>query len=994
LTTVAWAAAIALAAILSSALPVTAQVTATGTIDIVVQDPAGLALPGVTVIATAPDSVTKREAVTDDQGRAVLVGLAPSAQYVVSAQLSGFAPARNDNVLVVAGRTATVQIALKVGGLTEQVQVTADSPTVDVTTATTGQDITLQLTEALPTGRTYQSYLQLVPGVLPDDPQTAGNPASKSGINYSDIAGALGVSSDNFYYFNGVNVTDPVTGTFGANLNTEIIQEQRVLTGGIPAEFVGTPGLLSSVITKTGTNRYAGSVNYFFQNDSLFAKNKNSPNEKFGTFDAAGTIGGPIVQNKAWFFGSYRRVERKDDVTALDTRQLLRTVNNEQDQGYAKATWTPTAADTVSFTFLNDPTDISGRRDRTLTNGRDRSRVQGGNNYAGNYSRLMGGLLVDAAVNLHNGEVSDFSAIQAQSNTVIFRGTDTRTLTDEQVGGWGQSAIDQRDTKGVRATATYNFGAHTAKGGFEWSRNNNFRNTTYIGDALEWSFASHLSGLTGTQLAAPGLSTRRFNPNSVSDFSGLISTINGLPNRAAFYSQYDVDGNGTITSAELASRLTFTTPNPNGGIRYARNFETQEGPQDLHSDGSSLFVQDQFSFNRFTANVGFRAEQWKHFATTGANIFTFDWELAPRLSLTYDLHGDGRQKLGGFWGRYYDPIRNNMTQFAGTLTGQVIEEQLFINNQWVSYRTRGGAVQQDAFFSPTTQTPYTDDTTIQYQVDLGRNMSFETAYTNRRTRDVLEDYDLSLYALATDGTTAFPGNINAPGSLWLGLDYFGYAENPGSNFVIATLAGGKRDYNGVDLIFRKRYSNNWQALLSYTYNRARGNSNSDSQADFQGDYLWLDPRSPNAYARQPGSITSIFKAAGSYHTGIGVLLGASYRWNSGAYSSETYSDFGRNLPLPSDTGYVFNGATDTWIQEGVIGSLKNPSWGQLDLRAEYKKSIGGLGTEFFVDIFNVTNNQSSIRIQDLVAGSGGTAFKAATRFLDPRRFFLGARLSF
>ena len=150
-------------------------------------------------------------------------------------------------------------------------------------------------------------------------------------------------------------------------------------------------------------------------------------------------------------------------------------------------------------------------------------------------------------------------------------------------------------------------------------------------------------------------------------------------------------------------------------------------------------------------------------------------------------------------------------------------------------------------------------------------MSFETAYTNRKTRDILEDYDLSLYALATDGTPHFPGDINAPGTLWLGLDYFGYDANPGSNFVIATLEGGKRDYDGLDLVFRKRYSNNWQALLSYTYNRARGNSNSDSQADFQGDYLWLDPRSPNAYDRQPGSITHVFKAAGSYHTAIGVL---------------------------------------------------------------------------------------------------------------------------
>ena len=153
-----------------------------------------------------------------------------------------------------------------------------------------------------------------------------------------------------------------------------------------------------------------------------------------------------------------------------------------------------------------------------------------------------------------------------------------------------------------------------------------------------------------------------------------------------------------------------------------------------------------------------------------------------------------------------------MTQFAGTLTGAVTEEQLFIDNQWVTYRIRGGSKQQDAFFAPSTKTPYTDDITLGYQADLGRNMSFETTYTNRRTRDVLEDYDLTLYALATTGTTSYPGNTTAPGSLWLGLDYFGYATNPGSNFVIGTLAGGKRDYHGVDLIFRKRYSDNWQAL--------------------------------------------------------------------------------------------------------------------------------------------------------------------------------------
>ena len=211
--------------------------------------------------------------------------------------------------------------------------------------------------------------------------ESPGNPASKSGLNYRDLLGDSGVSRDNFYYIDGINVTDGVTGTFGANLNTEIIQEQQVLTGGIPAEYVGAPGLLSSVITKSGTDQYTGSVNYFFQNDGLVAENQNASDQEFSRFDTALTGGGPIVPNEAWFFGSYRRLARSDAVVALDGVDVIRTVEQTQDQFYARGTWAPTTNNTVAFTFLNDPTDISGRRDRDLTNARDRSRVQGGNNY-------------------------------------------------------------------------------------------------------------------------------------------------------------------------------------------------------------------------------------------------------------------------------------------------------------------------------------------------------------------------------------------------------------------------------------------------------------------------------------------------------------------------------------------------------------------------------------------------------------------------------------
>src|SRR5215216_956017 len=123
--------AVALLAIAAVARPATAQVTETGTIEVVVLDQGGLPIPGANVVASAADSVTKRDAVTDADGRALLVGLAPSAQYVVSTELSGFRPTRNENVLVRSGQTVSLKISLAVGGITEQVQVTVESPIVD-----------------------------------------------------------------------------------------------------------------------------------------------------------------------------------------------------------------------------------------------------------------------------------------------------------------------------------------------------------------------------------------------------------------------------------------------------------------------------------------------------------------------------------------------------------------------------------------------------------------------------------------------------------------------------------------------------------------------------------------------------------------------------------------------------------------------------------------------------------------------------------------------
>jgi hypothetical protein len=969
----------ALVAIVLIASMASAQVRQTGTLVVTVSDPQGGRLPGAVVSASAEDTVTPREMVTNSQGVATLQALDPSAKYVVTIQMAGFAPSRSEDVLVRSGHTAALSVTMNVAGIAEEVTVTSVTPLVDTTSALTGQDIT---------------YLQLVPGVLPDDPQARGNPASKSGLNYRDIFGDNGVSRDNFYYIDGVNTTDGYSGTFGSNLNTEIIQEQKVLTGGIPAEYVGAPGLISSVVTKSGTNTFHGSGNYFFQNDSMEAEDQNAESQSFSRYDTAFTLGGPIVMDKAWFFVSYRRVERTNDIATLDTAEFLRSVDTTENQWYLRGTVSPGASDTISFTYFSDPFTRTGSLDRSLTNARSFDRDQGGDNFRIAYSHLFGtDVLLDANYSRHNGELTDFPTIAGPRNTIIYRASDVRTLEDEQQGGFAFTDIDERDGQGFNAVVNWTVEQHDVKGGIEWGERSRFRNLLNEGD---WnSLATHLSGTTAGEISVGSFSDTAFDPFNTSDFNGFMDSVNASPRRNEFFNAFDTNRDGMISQTELATSLRYTSTegNPTGQINYERNVQVEQGPQDWKVNDFGLFAQDTFSFGNFVFNVGLRAERYEHQATTGETIYTFPWTWAPRLSAVYDIGGKGLQKASVFWGKYYDPIRLNMTAFAGTLSGSISNEQVFALDEWVTYRVRGGPSVADALFAPTTQTPFTTDLQLTYEIEVAPKMSFQALYTHRKTDDILEDYDMCLYAFQDDGTTCYPGPVDHPDSLFLGLDYFGYSSFPDSNFVIATLAGAERTYDGFELVFRKRYADGWQALVSYTYSDGEGNSNSDSNADFQGDVLFLDPRAPNQLGTQPGLIHHLFKVAGTYRFDMGLELGAFYRWNSGTIASTTFRAFNRNLPV-RDNVFEFAGITQRWLEPDAVGSLENPSFGILDLRVQYYINQGGRVTgQVFADIFNVSNFQDSTRDQDLRAGQGGVAFGEGILFNRPRSLFLGVRVN-
>lgn len=1006
---------VASSAVLGQAQRGTVTVTVTSADD-------GSVLPGATVEVRSDQTLTTRVEVTGADGRAQLVSLDPASNYVVSVSLQGFAPTRIEDVLVRAGQTSPLNVELQLEEFTEELVITGESPVVDTTSTTSGQEITLELTEALPTARTYQDYLQLVPGVQ-DALGTTSNPASRSGVNYRDGDGAegdVGRSTDNLYYFDGINVTDRTTGTNGADLNTEIIQEQSILTGAIPAEFIGVPGLVSNVVTKSGGNQFSGSINYYFIDDSLVEDNEHFPEETFSNIDTAATLGGPIVRDAAWFFASFRRVENERDLVD-EQGTFLRTANQEADQGFGKVTWAITNSDLVSGIFLTDPTERDASFDRGIPNNSDSIGETGGERWSASYNRVWGAAALEAAATDHSADLDQFPKNRVQANSVSFTPGVDPSSAEETLGGSGVDNIVERSTDSVRGSFEYLFdtgaGDHAVKVGIvDWS-STLFENPQTVGDPPATFISLNPRGTDGSIRLCEISGSCAANPWSTVDFGASTDEVNNFnQNITAEQRQtliglgWDENGDGRFSQTELANNMTFssTAGNPHGLINYTRDLQTQAGVSEKSSESTHYFLQDSWQLNKWSVNAGVRVEETTFINDAGEDVGTFDTEVAPRVSIAYDVRGDGRSSVGLFYGEYYDAFRDNAIDFAGSLTGRVIEEQVYVEqlNDWVNFRFRGGTAVQDAFFAPQIDTPVTEEIQLQYKQDLGSNMMIEVNLIDRETSGIAEDYGSLYYNI--DDYIAAGGDPNAPGSFFLGPQFFGFGslgEIPTNlNFLIGSLPDAAfRDWQGAELIFRKRFSDNWQLLASYNYAEAEGNSNSDSNFDGAGDVPFLDPRAPNRTGTQPGLVEHLFKIHGSYRWDNGFQVGSSYRWNSGVTLNRNEGQaFSRSLPDRVDTPFPSNGFsgetdafTDLWIAGDAIGFIEGDSYGVLDLRGSYIWTPGDrIEVDFFVDVFNALDDQATIRVQDLVSGGEGFAFLEGMDFVEPRRYNLGARLRF
>ncbi len=288
-----------------------AQVT-TGTILGTVKDVSGGVLPGVTVTATNVDTNVPRTAVTNDRGEYSLQFL-PVGTYRVEAGLGGFKRFVQTGVVIELSRAARVDPVLAVGGTTENVEVRADAPLVDTSHVTLGRTVNQTEILNLPlVDRDVYALLDLTAGIDASDNTNAfGIPGQETLVNGSANTGA---GSVNYSLDGGANMSG-LRQTGNIVPNPDAVREFRVQTNSYSAEHGRFGGATVDVITKSGTNRFTGSLFEFFRDDSLNADRwtiggGTLRKELFERNNFGGSLGGPVFQDQTFFFASYNGVRQ------------------------------------------------------------------------------------------------------------------------------------------------------------------------------------------------------------------------------------------------------------------------------------------------------------------------------------------------------------------------------------------------------------------------------------------------------------------------------------------------------------------------------------------------------------------------------------------------------------------------------------------------------------------------------------------------------------
>ncbi|HEX4019723.1 MAG TPA: carboxypeptidase regulatory-like domain-containing protein [Acidobacteriaceae bacterium] len=327
---------LALFGLLLLSCPLPAQISGTGAISGTVHDPAGAVVPGASITATSLATGLARQATSSASGN-FAIELLPPGSYRLDIAMAGFKTLDFPNVVVNVTQITAVNVKLTVGSTNQTVRVQATGQLLQTESSTLGSVVTGQMVRSLPLAvRNYTQIISLSPGVASEVTNAAefGRGGGGNGGNATDVPVAAGTSfSENNYQMDGVGINNiGGSGYFTGGVaipNPDTIAEFKVQTSQYDASYGRNAGANVNVVTKTGSNQFHGSVWEFFRNEALnandyFRKQADQPRAILRQNQPGMTFGGPIVQDKVFFFLSYQSTRQQN---GLDTQ--CSTVLNE-----------------------------------------------------------------------------------------------------------------------------------------------------------------------------------------------------------------------------------------------------------------------------------------------------------------------------------------------------------------------------------------------------------------------------------------------------------------------------------------------------------------------------------------------------------------------------------------------------------------------------------------------------------------------------------------
>ncbi|MGB2845102.1 MAG: carboxypeptidase regulatory-like domain-containing protein [Candidatus Aminicenantaceae bacterium] len=938
-------------------------------------------LPGVTVEADSPKLLGKSSATTDENGVFRLFSL-PSGTYTITFSLPGFQTIIRKDIYLQIEQTITVNISMQMGVVEEEITVEGQSPVIDVKSTVKGKTITRDLFQSLPRGRDFTGLISIIPGTHYE--------SNTGGLS---VDGATG--SENMWYVDGTDTTDMHVGLQDQNIVFELVDEVQVKSSGYPAEFGGSMGGVINVITRSGGNAFHGDIIGFYDDHSKLMYGKSRDYLRIDPFDDNAAelvndddlywgggkdrdpyyrmegifqLGGYILKDRLWFFGSFNPVYRQqkapryflDDPAYVDESPEYDFYYKRWNwNGQFKLTAQPLAGMRVSASFVNNFYKFRGSiPDIDGTSAMD---YEWGK-YGFDYPNMSGNLNIDYTIgnnmliNLRGGYfrtnqtnqqivgpesfyrfqysndiyTADYAAQGLSSDLIHFRGWMNWPGSDYEV----KKSVRERIVGNFDLTYyTYLAGEHAFKFGVQYIRLHENEDYTLPHPRvyIYWDSAYY------------GLAT-------------------GLP----------VDG----TYGYYQIRGSFSSP-------YGWFW-------DIHSDNWAVYLQDSWTIgDKLTIQAGLRTESeyipsfsdLPEFADMKPIKFDFNDKLAPRLGAIYDVFGNSSLKVFANFAIYYDVMKLYMAE--GAYGGfKWISDYYELNDLDWTKIAASGEIDDEASQSGNGANTYVG--TMNWRIpswdttDPGMKPVAQREITFGFEQKLTEEIALSCRVVQKH----LIRTIEDVGVLTLAGEQY-YNGNPGFGWTLPTTEGGqfdpqfwpcpkaKREYWGVNVALDKRFSNNWQGGINYTWSRVAGNYSGLSSSDENGrnspnverNYdLWFlsyDLQGNELSGPLQHDRTHYFKLYGSYAFPFGLTVGLVGYGRSG---------------LPLTTGVSMNNVNVYPNNRADIGRLPFTFWA--DLYMEYNLKIAGkYNMQVNLNIYNATNtstwqaqdttqNRSTIRVTD------------------------------